>query len=77
MREINESEGLKLEEISVDQKALGQTLNREELGKQIKALAKGKNVMLEKINALDILNELEGRTLENRGLEDSKIEDRE
>lgn len=67
------NEGLVIEEISVD----SQNLNLQSIRKQIEEIAKDKRVMAEKSNAFDILNALEGKSIETKKQSENSREDRE
>lgn len=73
MDKANEkSEGLKIEEISVDSNAI----KAQSVGDQIMAMAKDKKVMKERTNVFSLLDELEGKSKENAPKENDR-EDRE
>lgn len=69
----NQNEGLKVEELSVDKKAL----NLQSISKQIHEIAKEEKVMRENANACSFLDELEGKTIESKRAPESDREDRE
>ena len=76
MEKTEESSGLRLEEINVDENAREKSATDLDLNRQMQELAKDKNVMLERHNVLELLLDLE-KPRENNNLENDKKEEEE
>ena len=76
MEKTEESSGLRLEEMNVDEKAREKSATDLDLNRQMQELAKDKEVMLERHNVLELLLDLE-KPRENNNLENDKKEEEE
>ena len=76
MEKTEESSGLRLEEINVDENAREKSTTDLDLNRQMQELAKDKKVMLERHNVLELLLDLE-KSRDNNNLENDKKEEEE